>query len=268
MKLLRLEIYQPQAHYRIPFTYQRRHTYPIPPYSTVIGFLINLLGIFDQRSDYYREGILKLKVSIAGKFESKSTEMIWFRNLSISSHNVRFGFTENRFWGGHIEHIGGQSQMWIDILNDVDLIIYLYHYNGNFLEKIRNAILNPQNRLEVLHLGRAEDWIVFKNFPVYLNEDDIDISNLGKNFKHFFWIPEKIFPYKNFQLDFNKYEGIQYNLPVFAKIENYENTFDKSGKRKFSYIKTKLNDGKISQTNFILDRQLELPIFLGDFNNG
>jgi len=41
---LRLQLYQPHAHFRIPFSYQRRHTYPIPPYSTVIGFLSNLLG--------------------------------------------------------------------------------------------------------------------------------------------------------------------------------------------------------------------------------
>lgn len=95
MKILRLKIYQPQAHYRIPFTYQRRHTYPIPPYSTVIGFLINLLGINNQNSNDYQNGIANLKISIAGKFKSKSTEMIWFRNLSKDAHNSRFGHTQN-----------------------------------------------------------------------------------------------------------------------------------------------------------------------------
>ena len=42
---MRLVIYQPHAHYRVPFTYQRRHTYPIPPYSTVKGLICNVLGI-------------------------------------------------------------------------------------------------------------------------------------------------------------------------------------------------------------------------------
>lgn len=265
MKLLRIQIYQPQAHYRIPFTYQRRHTYPIPPYSTVIGFIINLLGIYDQNSDDFRNGIKNLKISIAGKFQSKSTEMIWFRNLSKKAHRDRFGFDENRYWGGHIEHFGGQSQMFIDILNDVELVVYLYHQNENFLDKIYQAILNPQSRLEVLHLGRAEDWIVFKNLPKFLNEGDIELRNVGKNFKHFFWIPERIFPFLNAQLDFNKYEGIYYNLPYFFEIENYQNSLNKNGKRTFYYIKTKLNEGKISQVDFILDKELELPIFLGDF---
>lgn len=53
--ILRIRIYRPQAHYRVPFTYQRRHTYPIPPYSTVIGFLCNVLGIDDQGKEEYRK---------------------------------------------------------------------------------------------------------------------------------------------------------------------------------------------------------------------
>ncbi len=42
---LRLLLYMPQAHWRVPYAYQRRHTLALPPYSTVIGLLCNLLGI-------------------------------------------------------------------------------------------------------------------------------------------------------------------------------------------------------------------------------
>lgn len=127
MKILRIKIYQPQAHYRMPFTYQRRHTYPLPPYSTVIGFLCNALGIYDQRTELYQEGILNLKISLAGRFESKITEYIWFRNLKKEKHVQRFGFAENRETNGHIEHIGGQSPMRIDVLNDVHLEKIIAH---------------------------------------------------------------------------------------------------------------------------------------------
>ncbi len=94
MHLLRIRIYQPSAHYRIPFTYKRRHTYPLSPYSTVIGFLINVMGIYDQRSEVYQEGIKKLKISIVGRFASKTTEYIWFINLSKSAHIERFGYSK------------------------------------------------------------------------------------------------------------------------------------------------------------------------------
>lgn len=268
MKILRLKVYQPQAHYRIPFTYQRRHTYPIPPYSTVIGFLINLLGVYDQNKEDYNEGIANLKISIAGKFKNKTTEMVWFRNLEKGSHKDRFYYPQNRIWAGHVEHFGGQSPMRIDILNDVELVIHIYHKDENFLYKIFDSVVNPQNRLEILHLGRAEDWIVFTDLPVLMDNSKIEYKRRDKDFKHFFWISEKIFPLDFPQINFDQFNGIIYNLPVFSEIENYQNTFNKNGQRKFSYIRTKLNNGVISKTNIILDKELELPVFLGDFKNG
>jgi CRISPR-associated protein Cas5t len=269
MRILRLKFYQPQAHYRIPFTFQRRHTYPIPPYSTVIGFLINLLGLKDQSNELYIDGIKNLKISIAGRFEIKTTEKIWFRNLSKSSHKNRFGSIKNRMLGGHIEHFGGQSPMTIDILNDVHLIIHLFHTNETFLETIRDNILNPAKRLEILHLGRAEDWIVFEGLPELIDISKLKYGRYDKDYKHFFWIPEKIFQFDNKTINYFDLPGLIYNLPVFSEIENYHNTLNKNGKRQFSFIKAKLNDGKIYKTNILLDSDPQLifpiPIFLGDF---
>lgn len=268
MKLLRLKIYQPQAHYRIPFTFQRRHTYPIPPYSTVIGFLINLLGLKDQKDPLYFNGIKNLKISIAGRFETKTIEKIWFRNLSKKSHKERFGSISNRIIGGHIEHFGGQSPMTIDILNDVYLVIYLFHNDQSFLEILKDNILNPVNRLEILHLGRAEDWIVFDGLPKLISVNELKYGRYDGNYKYFFWIPEKIFQFDSRFLNYEDFAGLIYNLPVFSEIENYENTFNKNGKRKFSYIKTKLIDGEVAKTNVLVDFDPELPnpvpIFLGD----
>ena len=35
---LRLKIYQPTAYFRLPFAYQRRHTYPLPPIQQLLVF--------------------------------------------------------------------------------------------------------------------------------------------------------------------------------------------------------------------------------------
>lgn len=266
MNILRLKIYQPQAHYRIPFTYLRRHTYPLPPYSTVIGFIVNALGIFNQEDDLYKNGIKKLKISIAGRFDSKTTEYIWFRNLGKDSHKSRFGYLENRELNGHIEHIGGQSPMSIDVLNEVRLVIYLYHTDLNYLNKIKEGISNPVNRLEILHLGRAEDWIVFEEEPKLLSIDNFEFNCSDADYKHFFWIPEKIFQFDNYKIDYQQFDGLLYNLTTFCEIENYQETFNRHGVRKFEYMRTKLNDGKIKGAELIIDKELKLPIFLGDFN--
>ncbi len=269
MNLLRIKIYQPNAHFRLPFAYQRRHTYPLPPYSTVIGFLINVLGIINQNDDLYKNGIRKLKISLAGRFDAKVTEMIWFRNMSKKAHLGRFGYIQNRENNGHIEHPGGQSQMWIDILNDVHLIIYLGHENIEILNEIKNALENPVNRLEVLHIGRAEDWIVFEEKPKILEEKDLEYIRHGGNFKHFFWIPDTFYILENGweTIKNDAFEGLLYNLPTFATIEDYEKNFNRHGKRTFEYLRTKLNDGLIIGQKLLIDNELNFPIFLGELND-
>lgn len=269
MKVLRIKLYQPNAHYRLPFAYQRRHTYPLPPYSTIIGFLINALGIWDQRDNFYNEGIKKLKISLAGKFDSKITEYIWFRNMSKEAHKSRFGYIENRQINGTVEHPGGQSPMRIDVLNDVRLLLYLGHEKIEVLERISKEISNPINRLEILHLGRAEDWIVLEEKPKLLDDSQIVYEHHGGNFKHFFWIPQKFYVRNNGNWEptnNNNFEGLLYSLPTFSSIEGYEKNYNRHSKRTFEYVRTKLNDGLIIGQQLMIDKELNFPIFLGDLN--
>jgi CRISPR-associated protein Cas5t len=265
LNILRLKIYQPQAHYRIPFTYQRRHTYPIPPYSTIIGFLCNLLGYDGMPKD--RSDLKNLKISIAGRFKSKTTEYIWFRNLSKDSHVNRFGGVEIRSVSGHIEHIGGQSPTSIDVLDEVHLVIHLAHEDKDFLENIRSSLENPVKRLEILHIGRAEDWIVIEELSQVIDLSNFRIKREDANFGYFFWIPEKIYyPNQDNSLTkFEKYEGLLYRLPTFWTVENYDNTLNRHGKRIFDYISAKLSDGVFKEKYFLFDEVCKIPVFLSDF---
>ncbi|HOP95607.1 MAG: type I-B CRISPR-associated protein Cas5b [Dictyoglomaceae bacterium] len=255
---LKIKIYQPQAHYRIPFTYQRRHTYPIPPYSTALGLIANILGIrnvpgqeepcIKENCDCSYHKLKQIKIGICGKFQSKSTEYVWLRNLSRKAHIGRFGSVENRFVSGHIEHIGGQSPCFIDILNDVQILIYLYHSNDAFLDEIKQRFENPTNRSSPLHLGRAEDWIVIRE----LEKVEFEAKEINGNYGYFFWIPEKIFN----SVEFEKINGLTYNLTTFYKI--------KDGARNFDYIRVKLNDGDLGDVSTYFDDKEKVPIFLAD----
>lgn len=273
MPLLRLIIYQPQAHYRIPFTFQRRHTYPIPPYSTIIGFLCNACGINDQNKEYdFNESIIKpyqiikeAKISIAGRFETKTTEMIWFRNLSKKAHEQTYGDVSIREKNGQIGHIGGQSPMQIDVLENVKLVIYLYHQNQKALQTLKTLLENPQNRLQVLHIGRAEDWIVYKDITL-LQDDKIEFKKEDGRFPYFFWIPEKAYQLNGKNILWDNFDGLLYNLTTFSSIENYETHYNHTGKRSYQHIRAKLNDGKIINTECFFDKELNLPVFFADFN--
>ncbi len=266
MPFLRFIIYQPQAHYRVPFTYQRRHTYPIPPYSTIIGFLCNACGVDDQEKELYKNIIRKLKISIAGRFDVKNTEMIWFRNLSKDKHKQTYGSIENREKNGQIGHIGGQSPIKIDVLENVELVIHLYHENIQALETLKQNLENPQNRLQVLHIGRAEDWIVYKDIKILNDEQVVEKEEDGK-YSYFFWVPEKIFVpnvYNQKGFSWENIDGLPYILTTFSNIENYEQHRNHTGKRLYEKVKAKLNDGRFIDAHYLFDTQMCIPIFLGD----
>lgn len=265
MSILRIKIYQPQAHYRIPFSYQRRLTYPLPPYSTIIGFLCNVCGIDDQNKDLYKNCISKLKISIAGRFKIKLTEMIWFRNLSKEAHKGTYGSIDNREKNGQIGHIGGQSPMKIDVLQDVELIIHLYLDNEANLNDLKKNLENPTNRLGVLHIGRAEDWIVFQEIKL-LNNNDVESKRKDGQYPYFFWIPEKIYKVDGNSLDWDKFDGSFHRLTTFSNIEGYEEHHNHTGRRIYKTINTKLNEGKIINTECFFDKELELPLFFADFD--
>ena len=263
IKSLKIKIYQPSAHFRIPFTYQRRHTYPLPPYSTVIGFLCNMLGIFRQDHDLF----IKLKKSglaVAGCFDSKNTEYIWFRNLSKKSHETYYGSEKIRVKNGAVQHIGGQSPMKIDVLENFRVIIHLLNEDEQFLDTLLENLKDPVNRLEVMHLGRAEDWLVMEKLKII----ELTESSQDGDFGHFFWIPQEVYYPEEVKSEFKfeKADGLFFNLPVFATIDGYEQTLNRNAPRSFCTMRTKLNDGAIKDMNYLFDNEERLPVFSADIS--
>lgn len=268
--VLFIQLYLPTAHFRIPFTYQRRHTYPIPPYSTIIGFLCNLLGVNDRNKTFDNEQLSnakiydelkKLKISISGNFESKITEMIWFRNLSVKNHEGRFGSVHNRYVNGHIEHIGGQSPVYLDTLNNFTLNLHFYHENPFVLIYIQQNLKSPESKLETLHIGRAEDIFIIHELKFV----SCQWKRSDGNYKNFFWIPEHAFIPKEKQNPFNSIEGLRFNLTTFWDVADYETTHNRHGIRIFEYMPTKLSDGILTYTEFWIDNCHQLPVFFADF---
>lgn len=272
MKILRLKIYQPHAHYRIPFTFSRRHTYPIPPYSTVIGLLCNVMGIKDQEEENFKKLKDGLSLAIYGKFESMTREYIWFRNLAVDSHKSRFGSPTNRTIDQTPEHPGGQMPTRIDVLENVKLLIYIAHDDEKFLMEIEKAFKNPEKRLYPLHLGRAEDWIVF-NGEVdesirIIKDEDLKKEKLYGKFEYYTWIPDperggkyidERFCNSEYKEFYKKIQGSSHLVTSFYII--------KDGVRVFEYIPVKLFEGGDfpfyfgKPFEFLMDKEFEIPLF-------
>ncbi|MDW8016153.1 MAG: type I-B CRISPR-associated protein Cas5b [Bacteroidia bacterium] len=187
MPVLRLELYQPSAHYRLPYAYQRRLTYPLPPYSTILGFLQNLVSNHKAVKDYLVPkpevsdiGVLPLThIAVAGRFYSKTVEYTWLRSLKAEKGSERrdkiFSFPE---------HPGQQIPVKVDTLERVELVIYLGAAE-EFLSVLKEAISNPQP-YEIPHLGRAEDFVILDSVEVVeLRQTKVK----PKHYPYSFWVP-------------------------------------------------------------------------------
>ena len=268
MKALKLKIYQPTAHYRIPFTFARRHTYPIPPYSTVIGLICNVLGIENQKDGNFGKLKNGLSLAIYGKYESLNREYIWFRNLSKEAHNERFGFPENRIIDQIPEHPGGQIPTRIDVLENVRLLIYIKHQDEKFLEEIEKSFKNPEERIYPIHLGRAEDLVVFEDIKILeIKEKEKSLYGKLKNYDFTWFVdPERGKEYldetlsnEDYKEFFNQIKGSYHLITSFYKIVE--------GIRNFKYIPVKLFEGGSfpfyfgKPFKFIFDDEEDIPLF-------
>lgn len=258
-KVLKIKIHQPSAHYRIPFSYQRRFTYPIPPFSTVKGMICNLLGIRNDSDVRFNKLKEDLSLAIYGRYESIVKEYLWFRNIEKNSHVNKFNSVSNRIIDTIPQHPGGQMPVILDVLNNVSLLLYIYHPEPDFLEEIKNAFENPNKRLSTIHLGRSEDWLVIEEilYPVRLEKSSTSAITLN----YFAWIPIKEFADKNFiegewyEEFFNNLNGNFFRLPTFYEItDNNQRIFNK-------YITVKLFEGgSFKGYNFYLDSTEKLPL--------
>ncbi|MDI3534158.1 MAG: hypothetical protein PWQ82_523 [Thermosediminibacterales bacterium] len=281
MKVLRLEFSAPSAHFRVAQSSNPRKSYPLPPYSTVIGILTNIIGdrkIID----------LMLKnpfvLGILSQHEFVSNEYTWLRNFNPDEHKKRFGSTENRIWEENPEHPGGQSPVVVQVLNGVKVFIYLYHPVQQVTKCLQENIKLPEKWFSHLHLGRSEDWAV----PCGACMVDLQISKKPENFRnaqqYYQWMPhpENAFLPNEKEVENNYkrlYEKIQGNLFLVTSVYHLTevNWSEKDGKktkqqvatiRNFEHIPARLCKGQIPLLNVVsfpliyCDCEIKTPVYL------
>lgn len=153
MKAIKLIARQTLASYRKLSSFQLKESYPLPPYSTVIGMIHFACG-FDKYVD--------MNVSIQGKYYSKANELYtryeFKPGLYLSDrHTLK---TESRNCKTTGITIGPAN---IELLNNVELVIHIKPKEESMIETIYNGLIDPQ---EYLSLGRREDLIVVEKVEI------------------------------------------------------------------------------------------------------
>ena len=207
MKAIRIKLWQDMVNYKKPTSFQLKETYPLPPYSTVIGMIHSLCG-FEE----YKE----MKISIQGKYFSKVNDLYTryeFKN------GMKYEASRHQLEAGGYGISRGISTA--ELLVDVDLIIHIIPEDQNLLEHIKNSFLSPA---EYPSLGRREDLAVIeevKEVEVIEKEllDDIECADEWTAY-----IPLKYIENKSIVIDgrdevINK--GTRYKLAKNYELINY-----------------------------------------------
>lgn len=151
MKAVKIIARQTLASYRKPSSMQLKETYPLPPYSTVIGMVHAACG-FKQYVD--------MDVSIQGTYYSKVNEL-------YTRYEFKPGFYEK---GRHSEKVTcsktgkstglTQGPANVELLFDVKLIIHILPKDEEYLKIIFEGMNKPK---EYLSLGRREDLLIIES---------------------------------------------------------------------------------------------------------
>ena len=187
MKAIKLKLYQNMVNYKVPTSFQLKESYPLPPYSTVIGMVHSLCDFKEYKP---------MKISISGNYFSKVNNL-YTRHEFNNSDNV----------------IKGPAT--IELLVDVNLTIHIISEDQSeeFLNMIFEAFKYPR---EYPSLGRREDIVLIKDVKIVDVEKkklERDISNGEEDFAYIpvNFIQEKLVNYGDKKSGMNIY-GTRYEL--------------------------------------------------------
>lgn len=157
-KAIRLKLYQDMVNYKKPTSFQLKETYPLPPYSTVIGMIHSLCGYIE-----YKE----MEISVQGKYNSKANDL--FTRYEFKN-GMKFDASRHQIKASEFGISKGISTT--ELLVDVNLLIHIIPKNQSLVEEIENAFRYPK---EYPSLGRREDLVTIKEVKVVnVYEDELE----------------------------------------------------------------------------------------------
>ena len=176
MKAVRLKAYQQTANYRKPSSLQIGESYPLPPYSTVIGMIHTACGF---------EEYTPMKISIAGKYYSLVSDAYTkyeFGNKSFEKDRHQIAIKVDNSYLGISKGLGHMQ-----LLVDVELLIYIVPDDESKLEEIRHGLLYPETYLS---LGRHEDLLRIDSVDI-IEAQNVELTD-NIYLKYDMYIPEDI----------------------------------------------------------------------------
>ena len=144
-KAIRVECYQQMPNYRKPASFLIKESYPLPPYSSVIG-MVHMACNFKE---YHA-----MKVSVQGFYFSSTSDTCTMYNFGIKYDPTRHqAFVLDAKGDKYGINRGIKSA---ELLTDVELVLHIQPLNLIDFEAVLNGLRSPSNYPS---LGRHEDLL-------------------------------------------------------------------------------------------------------------
>ncbi|MCX6581767.1 MAG: type I-B CRISPR-associated protein Cas5b [Candidatus Aminicenantes bacterium] len=170
-KAIKLKIYQDLVNYKTPTSFQLRESYPLPPYSTVIGMVHKACG-FDR--------YVPMSVSIQGDYFSKVNNyqiLYYFKPTGAFEADRHQLYVESAGTDRKIGITRGPSV--IELLVDVNLTIHIKVHDDARFDEVLEKLQQP---LEYISLGRREDLAYIEDIKVVtVKKKEVESDMLLKN---------------------------------------------------------------------------------------
>lgn len=205
MKGIRLKIRQDMVNYKKPASFQLKETYPLPPYSTVIGMVHNICGY----KEYH-----PMQVSIQGKYFSKVNDL-------FTRYEFKNGmpFDDKR----HQLNVDGygisRGVATVELLVDVELLLHIVPEDENILQEIYDSLTRP---LEYPSLGRREDLAVIEEVTITQISQELIGKSRDIQSGYGAYIPTDYL--KEDSIEARSVEGVEYSGTFYRLNKNYELT--------------------------------------------
>ena len=162
MKILKLKLYQETACYKKPFATKVAETYPLPPYSTIIGMFHKILQA--QPGEYF-----PMNISVQGSYEGIFSN---YQNLRMYTGKDKVTSMPRN----------------VHQLLDVNLIIHV-QAEDEIIDKIYQNIINGT---ETFTLGRNEDIVRIDSIKILGDVNEVEEPEIKENAYVPEWIDNEV----------------------------------------------------------------------------
>jgi CRISPR-associated protein Cas5t len=183
MRAVRVLAGQNMVSYRVPQSLIIKESYPLPPYSTVIGMVHAACGFTEY---------VPMQVSIQGDFASSVQEM-YTRYEFGKKTKYEAGRHQVKLHGEDCDFGMTRGPGSVELLTDVRLILHIIPEEDAMCETIKRGLQKPKN---YLNLGRWEDLLRIDDVCITelqkITLEDEETTEDGLSLRCSAWIPENI----------------------------------------------------------------------------